>query len=179
MRNGFKICVWFFLFAALASLSFAGRRGSDCKKVSGRLIETQIGAPAPPRVIGRTTGTLNGVETAYIVSIDASGFPNSVSAETVNTFVTDAGDVLVTEGHAEVTPIDNDGTVRDVLTLTILPDQSLGRYAGATGTITLDGIGYKFPIFSPEAGPGNTYFIFRYKGTICGIDNDDHDEDWD
>jgi len=186
MRNGFKICVWFVLFAALASLSFAGRPGSDCRKVRGRVTETLInpvGAPGDPvgRVLGTVTGALNGAETAIINPPGPQPGPGgTLVAETVNVFVTDAGDTLVTKGNAVFSPIPGTPNVQDTLTLEIQPEESTGRFSGATGTITLEGIGFNLLAnFPGPPTPGDTYFSFRYKGTICGIGNNDHDEDWD
>jgi hypothetical protein len=184
MRNGMKIWTLFLVSFALISVTMAGGRGSDCKTVRGRVTETLInpvGAPGDPigRVLGTVTGALNGAETAIILPPGPQPGPNgTILAETINVFVTDAGDTLVTKGNAVFTPIPGTGNVQDTLTLEVQPDESTGRYSGATGTIVLEGIGFNLLTNYPDPPtPGDTYFIFRYNGRICGLNDDGGDHD--
>ena len=99
--------------------------------------------------------------------------------DTVNVFVTGIGDTLATLGSAVFTPI-SETDVKDELTLTILPDESTGKYAGATGTLQFEGIGFNLV---PGPTPGETSFMFRYTGEICypddaGDGDDDDDDDF-
>jgi hypothetical protein len=68
-------------------------------------------------------------------------------------------------GTATVTPLAGQptGTFHDALHLTI--SSGTGKYADATGTIEVRGIGYN--IVGPAAGPGNSFFAVRYEGDIC------------
>jgi hypothetical protein len=154
-------------------------RGPGCRQVSGRLTETLIhpfGSPGDPfgRVLGNATGFLNGAETAIVLGFRPQG-DGTIEVDTINVFSTDIGDTLMTEGSAVFTPIPGTRDVHNDLTLEILGDLSTGRFAGARGTIHLQGIG--FNLFPPEPGPpaptpGETQFIFRYSGTICGLKPD-------
>jgi hypothetical protein len=168
-----------------------GNHGGDddddlkCRHIAGRLEETLIhpvGAPGDPigRVVGESRGSLNGAETAILTSL-GPGPDGTLLADTVNIFVTGPGDSLAAQGQAVFTPI-SQTDVKDDLTLTILPNESTGKYQGATGTIQLEGVG--FNLF-PSAVPGQTTFIFRYSGEICrpradhGDGDDDDDDDLD
>jgi len=147
------------------------RSSPECRNVRGNLTETlinPIGAPGDPlgRVLGTATGVLNGAETAIVVSFTPQQ-DGTFAAETVNVFVTGAGDTLVTKGQAVFTPI-SPTDVHDHLELEIQPDESTGKWAGTTGTIVVEGIG--FNLFPPT--PGVTQFVFQYRGSVCGLNAD-------
>jgi hypothetical protein len=142
----------------------------DCRKVSGQLTETLIhplGWPNDPfgRVVGTATGVLAGVETAIVLSITPNPGNGTIDVETVNVFVTGPGDSLTALGKAVFTPIPGTANVHDLLELEIQPDESTGKFRGATGTIVMEGIGLNL---FPSAVPGETQFYFKYRGRICG-----------
>ena len=149
------------------------RNRHDCQVISGRLTETlmdPLGAPADQlgRVIGNATGFLNGAETAIVLNIYPPGEDGTIQVDTINVFSPELGDTLITEGAAVFTPIPGTTNVQDDLILEIRPNQSTGRFAGATGTIHLEGLGFNV---IPQPIPGRTQFLFRYHGRICGMND--------
>ncbi len=164
--------------ATVAPSAWAG----DCRNVSGRAVETvadPFGAPNDPfgRVLAVYDGTINAVGTAILTSIapGAGGPPNWV-ATTRHVFVVNERDQLAAVGAANITPVAGSTTdVNDTVTLTINGTDasgtatSTGKYAGATGTIVLTGVGTNFynPFPFPAPTAGATQFVFHYKGQIC------------
>jgi len=179
-RLGMVTTIGTFACAALvlsASPAFAGddhdndgrgRHGHHdrCKDVSGKATWTLIPAPNDPlgRVLGPTTGDLKAAVSAYLTSL-APQSDGTLKAESVETWVLGAQDIIQFAGVATFTPIANApiGTVRDALTLTVIGGS--GDFANATGALQVRGIGYN--IFGPGAGPGSSFFEVRYSGQIC------------
>ena len=137
-----------------------------CKNASGQAVWTLIPSPndAIGRAMGPSTGSLKGSNTAILTSL-APVPDGSLAFTSADVWVLGPQDVLTFGGQGTFTPIANQpvGTVHDSLTLTVTG--GTGAYAGATGTVTVSGIGYN--LFGPAAGPGNTFFDVRYEGTIC------------
>jgi hypothetical protein len=147
-----------------------------CQPVSGRFVEivaARFVTPTDPfgRVVSRAEGTINALGTAILTSVfPGPGGPPAWGATTRHVFVESAQDQLVATGVAKFTPIPGNFTdVEDNLTLTVKGDESLGRYAGATGTITFKGTGFNFygPFPFPSVLPGSAYFVFKYDGANC------------
>jgi hypothetical protein len=137
----------------------------ECVNVSGKVVEVTVPAENEPigRVAGQVVGVLNGAITAYIKTFIPNQTFTVIDLTTEETFVTGAGDTLVTSGAAHLTQSANQppGNFDDTLTLTV--KSGTGKWAGASsGTIVLTGKGYNF--FS---APGNAYFELSYKGTVC------------
>lgn len=159
----------FALFLAVGtSASPAMTAGNDdCKTVTGKGVWTLIPSDDPlGRILGSTTGSLKGAVTANLLSL-APNPDGSLQATSNEVWVLGPQDTLQFDGAATFTPVPDApiGTVSDSLTLTAIG--GTGNYAGATGTIDVTGTGYN--LFGPNAGPGNTYFEVRYRGTICTV----------
>lgn len=157
----------------------------DCQHVAGRVVETVIspfGSPGDPfgRIVSRSEGTINALGTAILTSVaPGPGGPPAWNATTRHVLVESPQDQLVATGAAQLTPIQGNLTdASDTVTLTINSAESLGRFAGATGTITYKGTGFNFygPFPFPSAAAGSAYFSFHYEGTICGADKHDKDK---
>ena len=137
-----------------------------CSKVSGKGVMTVVPSPNDPlgRIAGTTTGTLKAAATAFFLSL-APNPDGSLHATSDSVWVLGPQDVLRLAGDATLTPVADGpiGTVSDVETLTVTGGS--GRYAGATGMLSITGIGYN--AFGPNAGPGNSYFDLHYEGTVC------------
>lgn len=140
-----------------------GQAAAACQTVAGKILEVQVPSSDPfGRVAGPVTGTLNGGATAILTSL-IPGPSDTLTATTEDTFVLNGGDMLVTTGNAVFSPVPGQpGTFADALTLTVNGAASSGRFAGATGTITVTGVG-----FNLGAGPGVTFFELRYRGEVC------------
>jgi hypothetical protein len=166
------------LVAASATYG-ASAYAADCRHVAGRDVETVVVpfvASNDPfgRVVSHAEGTINAVGTAILTSVTPGpGGPPSWNATTHHVFVVNPADQLAGTGAAQFTPIPGNFTdVNDTVTLTVNGAESTGRFAGATGTITLKGIGYNFYAPFPLPGPaaGSAYFVFSYDGTVCLAD---------
>jgi hypothetical protein len=164
------------LVAVCAVAYGAPAYAQNCQHVAGRVVETVISpfaSPADPfgRIVSRNEGTINGVGTAIITSIvPGPGGPPAWNATTRHVLVESAQDQLVATGAAQVRPIPGNTTDgADTVTLTVNGAESLGRYAGATGTITYEGTGFNFygPFPFPDPAAGSAYFVFHYEGTVC------------
>jgi hypothetical protein len=158
--------------AAAALIAMLGTTGSSpvtaadkCQTVTGKGQWTLIPSNDPlGRVLGPTTGNLNGSVSASLISL-APNPDGSLAATSDEVWVLGPQDVIRFSGAATFTPIADApiGTVSDSLTLTAV--SGTGRYAGVSGTINVTGTGYN--LFGPAAGPGSTFFEIRYRGTIC------------
>jgi hypothetical protein len=149
------------LAALVASVPLQAKTKTTCRTVQGNLDETLIYNFGPfPRVMGSASGSLVGAETGTRTSITPSG--NGFAITTQNIFVTGAGDLLVTAGAGVVTPTSADAATF-VVTLTVDPALSTGRFVGATGMITLQGTGFGENLLIP----GSTVFQSHYKGNLC------------
>ena len=149
------------LFLAVLGTAIAAR--ADCRDVRGTDRETIIPSPNDPlgRVLGNVDGVLNGASTAVITSVNP--LPSGVlNATSFDVFVTNKGDMLTATGAVVMTPVPGKppGEFTENTTLTITGGS--GKYAGATGTITLEGEGHS--VFGP--GPGT--FDLIYQGSVCG-----------
>lgn len=102
-------------------------------------------------------GVLNGSSTTILTSVDTSSFP-VLKATSFDVFFTNRGDLLTGTGAGTLTPVPGkppgEFTVNVMLTIT----GGSGEYAGATGTIALEG----------QAHNGGTDFNETYQGTVCG-----------
>jgi hypothetical protein len=157
--------------------AFAG----DCHHVAGRDVETVVDTFVTAndpfgRVVSSADGTINAVGTAVLTSVaPGAGGPPEWTATTRHVFVVNPQDQLALDGAARFTPIPGDFTdANDTVILTVNGAASLGKFAGATGTITLKGIGFNFygPFPLPSAAAGSAYFVFRYEGDICLADSE-------
>jgi hypothetical protein len=156
------------LFAVIgASMSTVRVTASGgCHNVSGKGVWTLIPSPNDPigRTLGPTSGSMRGSTSAYLTSLTPNP-DGSLGNTTVESWVLDAQDVIQFAGVGTFTPLPGEpiGTVSDARTLTAVG--GTGKYAGATGTLNVRGIG--FNLFGPNAGPGSTFFDVRFEGTIC------------
>lgn len=152
----------------------------DCHKVAGRQIEQVVStflSTGDPfgRVVTNTEGAINAVGTAVLTSVaPGPGGPPAWNATTRHAFVVNPNDQLVATGVAAITPAPNSTTdANDTVTLTVNGAESLGKFAGASGTIVMKGVGYNFygPAFPfPAPAAGSAYFVFHYAGEICLAD---------
>ncbi len=149
---------------------------ADCHHVAGRDVETVVdpfvSANDPlGRVLSSADGTINATGTAVLTSVaPGPGGPPAWNATTRHVFVVNPQDQLALNGAASFRPIaGNFIDVNDTVVLTVDGAASLGKFAGATGTITLKGIGYNFygPFPFPSAAAGSAYFVFHYEGDVC------------
>ena len=86
-----------------------------------------------------------------------------LTAKTRDVFVTDQRDILVGDGDATFTPIitglgTTSPNIQDVLSIKITG--GTGRYANATGSLKVQGLGR-------DVGPGSGVFILEYTGSVC------------
>ena len=150
----------------LALATAAQAQVQQCVSVNGTLAESVLpngAAPNDPngRTLATVTGDLKGAKTAILVSVTpaASG---GFTATTKDVFVTEQHDILVADGSATFTPIPTtlggSPNLQDILVLKI--SGGTGRYAGATGTITVQGWGR-------NVGPGTGFFTLEYTGNLC------------
>jgi hypothetical protein len=106
---------------------------------------------------------LNGANTSAIISFGQPPAPFIVlTATSFEVFLTNGGDMLTATGAATLTPVPGKppGEFTENTTLTITGGS--GKYAGATGTITVEGQAHS--VFGP--GPGT--FDLIYQGSVCG-----------
>jgi hypothetical protein len=146
---------------AAALWTAAPAQAQTCTEVSGKFNEMILPADSAPndpagRVLGNVDGTLSGATTAFIVSI-APARDGGLRVATNNAFATLEGNLLFTSGVADWTFIQN-GFYQVDLTLTVTG--GAGRYAGATGTIRVLGVGN-------NVGPGSGQFLHEYRGQVC------------
>jgi hypothetical protein len=153
-------------FALFLSAVPAGAQDQKCRHVAGNATWTLIASPGDPlgRVLGPATGDLKAAISAYLTALTPQA-DGSLKATSVETWVLGAQDTLTFAGTATFTPLAGQptGTFHDALHLTV--SSGTGKYADATGTIEVRGIGYN--IVGPAAGPGNSFFAVRYEGDIC------------
>ena len=127
---------------------------ADCHYVRGSIAETRIPSNDPiGRLLGTVTGVLNGASTVFLTNPP----PNVTSYDV---FLTTAGDVLIATGvSAPRTPVPGEpGEFTSHVDLTIVG--GFGKYAGATGTMTFDGISHTGTV------PPTSDLV--YQGTVCG-----------
>ena len=147
---------------ALAAFSMpATARAQTCTDISGKLNEVilpQDSAPNDPagRIIGNVDGTLAGGTTAFLTAL-TPGRDGGFSVKTVDAFATLEGNLLIASGTGDWTFIRN-GYYQVDLTLTVTG--GTGKYANATGTIKLLGVGN-------AVGPGTGQFFQDYRGQVC------------
>ena len=154
MKRNTKIA----LVMCLAVLGTAIEARAECKHVRGGITSTSIPSNDPfGRVLGNVDGVLNGASTAFITS------NNGLNATSFDVFVTNGGDMLTATGAVALTPVPGKppGEFTEKATLTITGGS--GKYAGATGTIALEGQGHN--VFG---GPGVGTFDVIYRGSVCG-----------
>ena len=154
------------LLVALCAFASPSISADDrCKNVTGKAVWTLVPAADPlGRLVGPNTGVLKAAATSSLTSLVPQ--PNGSLIGTGNhVWVLGPQDLLVFSGVATFAPLAGEpiGTVSDSETLTVI--SGTGKYAGATGTIIVTGIGYN--VFGPAAGPGSTFFDVRYDGTVC------------
>ena len=145
------------LALCLAVLGTAVAR-ADCQHVSGTITETQIPAPNDPlgRSLANVYGVLNGANTAVITSSS----PDGLNATSLDVFLTTRGDVLTATGAVTLTPIpDNSNDLTLFVTLTVTGGS--GKYAGATGTLTYQGL-------ANVDATGTFHVNATYRGSVCG-----------
>ena len=143
-----------------------GGAAAACDRVSGKAMWYLIPSPNDPlgRVLGPATGDLRGAVSAYLTSLNPQP-DGSLRATSVETWALNSSDMIIFSGVATFVPVANQppGTVSDALSLTVIG--GAGRYASASGSVEVRGMGYA--IFGPAAGPGNSFFEVKYNGTIC------------
>jgi len=155
------VCVATFL-----SVPVARADDDKCKEVEGRLVETAIPAPNDPMglSIGLSTGDLKGSASSLLTSLTPQ--PDGTFLVTsLDVFVLGPQDILVLSCKTIGTPIQGApvGTVSASTTYTVTG--GTGKFLGATGTIQATST--VFNAFGPNAGPGSSYSVGNYKGTIC------------
>ncbi len=144
----------------------------ECRSVSGRFVEYVADtflSPNDPfgRVVNFARGSINSIGTGILTSLGPGPTPGTLSATTRHLFVINEEDQIIATGVAVFTPSPGSVNVGDVLTLTI--QGGLGRYKSATGTIVATGTGFNFFPLPPGPTAGSAYFIFDYKGNVCGV----------
>lgn len=152
-----------FALICLAAIPAAAqtKSGITCSEVSGKLNEfilPQSAAPGDPfgRILGTVRGSLQGATTAFLTSFSPS--PNGdVRITVTDTFSTEEGNQLFTKGAANWTAV-KPGFLQVNLTLVVAG--GTGRFANATGSLKILGIGN-------NVGPGTGQFIQEYRGTLC------------
>jgi hypothetical protein len=158
MKRNTKIA----LVLCFAVLGTASEARAQCKYVHGGFTETIIPSnDAFGRALGNVNGVLNGAITGFITSMNPS--PSGVTATSYEVFVTKAGDMLTATCAATLTPVPGapPGEFAGNFIYTITGGS--GKYAGATGTITAEGLGHN--VFG---GPGVGTFDSIYQGSVCG-----------
>ena len=101
-------------------------------------------------------GSLQGATTAYLTSFIPS--PNGdVQITVTDTFSTEEGNLLYTKGAAYWTAV-KPGFLQVNLTLVVAG--GTGKYANATGSMKILGIGN-------NVAPGTGQFVQEYRGTLC------------
>ena len=149
------------LVMCLTVLGTAIEARAECKHVRGGLTGTAIPSPYDPfgRGLANVDGVLNGANTAFITGF---GQPPALTATSFEVFLTNGGDLLTATGAATLTPVPGkppgEFTENTILTIT----GGSGKYAGATGTITLEGQAHN--VF----GTGPATFDLIYQGSVCG-----------
>lgn len=143
------------LALCLAVLGTAIAR-AGCQLVAGSITEAIIAAPNDPlgRALGNVNGVLNGADTAVITSSS----PDGLSFTSFDVILTNRGDTLTANGAGTLTPLPdnaNQATVNVTLTIT----GGSGKYTGATGTLTYEGLA--------DFNAGT--FLLSYRGSVCGV----------
>lgn len=146
------------LALCLAVLGASIEAKADCKHVRGSDVETIIPSPNDPlgRTLGIVNGVLNGASSALVTSTSPDGF----SATSFDVFVTNGGDTVTATGAVTLTPVPG-STSKFTENATLTVTGGSGKYAGATGTITLQGLA----VF--DSSGGGTFDLI-YQGSVCG-----------
>jgi hypothetical protein len=151
---------------AVTSSALTASAQGTCKGFEGKLSQTLIAAPNDPfgRFLGTTTGAIKGSQTSVFTSLVPTT-QGSLLATTSESFLTGPGDLLTATGAQEMIPIVGQpiGTVTSTAILTITG--GTGKYAGATGSLTVSGIGRN--LFGPNVGLGVTTFELDVAGEVC------------
>lgn len=142
------------------------RLPAGCRHVQGDAEMTLVPSPNDPngRTVGPTKGGLKGAATSVVTGV-LVGIHGVFAVFSLDTWVVGPTDLLLASGEATYVPIDGApvGEVSVAGTETI--NGGTGKYAGATGTLDITGVGHN--VFSPNGGPGNTWFDLKYDGTVC------------
>jgi len=141
----------------LAVLGPAVEARADCQYVRGGITETRIRSnDTLGRFLGNVTGVLNGASTVFITSPP----PNVTSFDV---FVTKSGDMLMATGLPTRTPVPGApaGEFTTHVDLTVIGGS--GKYEGATGTMTFDGLSH-----NAFGGPGVATAELIYQGCVWG-----------
>ena len=151
------------LVMCLAVLGTAIEARAECQYVRGGITSTIIPSNDLGRGLGNVDGVLNGANTSLITSFGQPPAPFIVlTATSVDVFLTNGGDMLTATGAATLTPVPGkpagEFTENTILTIT----GGSGKYAGATGTIALEGQAHN--VFGPSPGT----FDLIYQGSVCG-----------
>jgi hypothetical protein len=153
----------FFVLSCVLLVPAAARAQSSCVTIGGRLNEfilPQASAPTDPfgRILGTVKGSLEGSLTAFLTSFVPS--PNgNVHVTNNHAFATLEGFQIFTRGAADWTYI-SDGYYQVEMTLVVAG--GTGKYANATGSIHLLGVGN-------AVGPGTGQFVDEYSGQLCNV----------
>jgi hypothetical protein len=127
---------------------------------------TLVESPNDPngRTVGPTKGTLKGAATSVVEGI-LTGIHGDFLVFSTDTWVVGPTDLLTASGEATYVPIAGapDGEFSVAGTETI--NGGTGKYADATGTLDITGVGHK--VFSLDGGPGNTWLDLKYDGSVC------------
>jgi len=160
------------LALCLAVLGTAIEARADCQRVRGGIRETQIPAPNDPmgRTLSNVDGVLHGAGTSLVTRANQAA-DGVLTATSLDVFVTIQGDLLTATGVVKLTPIPGKppGEFTENATLTVTGGS--GKYAGATGTITLEGRAHNL------FGPGVTTFNVIYEGSVCSPNVKDEEDD--
>jgi hypothetical protein len=136
-------------------------QAQTCTEVSGKFNEMILphdSAPNDPagRIVGNVDGSLAGATTAFITALTPAR-DGGFSVKTTNAFATLEGNVLIANGSGDWTFI-RTSYYQVELTLTVTGGS--GKYANATGSIKLLGVGN-------AVGQGTGQFLHEYRGQVC------------
>jgi hypothetical protein len=151
------------LLAALVGAA-SPASAATCGSVSGNFNELVLpkdSAPNDPggRVLGNVDGTLKGVTTATVTSREPRVNGNFFVV-TSNVFLTDEGNMLFTRGEATWSEVSRSFYQVE---LTLQVTGGTGKYAGASGSIKIRGVGNNISAASGE-------FVHEYRGQVCTPD---------
>jgi hypothetical protein len=148
------------VIACLAAVP-AAAQNRICTEISGQLNEFILpkdSAPTDPfgRILGNVKGSLEGAVTAFLTTFVPAANGN-VHVTNNHAFATLEGNQLFTRGAADWVLV-KPGFYQVDMTLNVAG--GTGKYATATGSIHLLGIGNNI-------APGAGQFVDEYRGQIC------------
>lgn len=138
-----------------ATNAFAQNSGNPhCKPIGGTVM-TDLAAVDQSTTLGVVNGDLKGSVAATILNV-SEGSNGTVTFTVQHHFVTDSGDIIVTNQATAITTAVAPGLYA-VLSYPVQITGGTGKFAGATGEF--DNIG------AADLNTGRT--VFRYSGHVC------------